>query len=324
MSWRSVFLQLNVFQKTAVITIVVTFLLIFIGGLVRASGAGLGCPDWPKCFGLWIPPLDAADLPSGYDPDQFNVFKTWMEYVNRLVGVIVGFLILLTFVFSTTYIRSRPRVFLGATVSLVLVLFQGWLGGQVVQSGLQSWLITLHMVTAVLILNMLILTLYLSVKERFDFTLESGIKRPLVAVLSVLLLVTVAQIIFGTQVREALESVRQMYPVLERSEWIDRVGAIDMVHRSFSWAVLIMVVLFQYMVWKFKTGPYLYILASMTTAATLMQIIFGAGLVYLGLPPSFQVLHLWVAAFMTSVPFVALLIVISSEDEKKGVQSHEN
>ncbi|MBP3191092.1 COX15/CtaA family protein [Natronogracilivirga saccharolytica] len=324
MSWRSVFLQLNVFQKTAVITIAVTFLLIFIGGLVRASGAGLGCPDWPKCFGLWIPPLDAADLPSGYDPDQFNVFKTWMEYVNRLVGVIVGFLILLTFAFSTTYIRSRPLVFLCATVSLILVLFQGWLGGQVVQSGLQSWLITLHMVTAVLILNMLILTLYLSVKERFDFSLESGIKRPLVAVLAVLLLVTVAQVIFGTQVREALESVRQVYPVLERSEWIDRVGAIDLVHRSFSWVVLIMVLLFQYMVWKFKTGPYLYILAAMTTAATLMQIIFGAGLVYLGLPPSFQVLHLWVAAFMTSVPFVALLIVISSEDEKKGVHSYEN
>ena len=324
MSWRSVFLQLNVFQKTAVITIAVTFLLIFIGGLVRASGAGLGCPDWPKCFGLWIPPLDAADLPSGYDPDQFNVFKTWMEYVNRLVGVIVGFLILLTFAFSTTYIRSRPLVFLCATVSLILVLFQGWLGGQVVQSGLQSWLITLHMVTAVLILNMLILTLYLSVKEHFDFSLESGIKRPLVAVLAVLLLVTVAQVIFGTQVREALESVRQVYPVLERSEWIDRVGAIDLVHRSFSWVVLIMVLLFQYMVWKFKTGPYLYILAAMTTAATLMQIIFGAGLVYLGLPPSFQVLHLWVAAFMTSVPFVALLIVISSEDEKKGVHSYEN
>ena len=319
MSWRSVFSQLNIFQKTAVITVAVTFLLIFIGGLVRATGAGLGCPDWPKCFGLWIPPMTAEDLPAGYDPVQFNVFKTWMEYVNRLVGVLVGFLILLTFALSTTYIRNRPSVFISATASLIFVLFQGWLGGQVVQSGLESWMITAHMVTALLILNALILTLYFSMHERFGVEMTSKIRGVFILALTILLITTITQVILGTQVREALEGIRSAYPVLERTEWIDRVGAMDTVHRSFSWVVLAMVALFHYLVWRYRVDPYLHSLAVLITGATGLQILFGAGLVYLGIPPSLQVLHLWIAAFMTSVTFFTLLVVISStQDEKAG------
>ncbi len=312
MALRSLFKGLNSFQKTALVTLGVTFLLIFIGGLVRATGAGLGCPDWPKCFGLWIPPTNVADLPEAYDPEQFNAFKTWMEYVNRLVGVLVGFLILLTFALSTRYLWRAPLVFLGAAVALLLVLFQGWLGGQVVRSGLQSGMITIHMVVAVLILNVLVWTWFQSVKDRVRYSFGGKSRRNLAAILVVLLIVVITQVVFGSQVREALEMVKTAYPGLDRSLWIDRVGSIDMIHRSFSWLVLASVLLFQYQALKAGGGTPLPFLAGLTTAATVLQILLGASLVYLGIPPAAQVFHLWIAAFMTAVPFFALLIVLRS------------
>ena len=75
------------FQKLALWTTAVTYFLILVGGLVRASGAGLGCPDWPRCFGSWIPPASAAELPPQFDASQFNRTLMWTEYLNRLLGV---------------------------------------------------------------------------------------------------------------------------------------------------------------------------------------------------------------------------------------------
>jgi heme a synthase len=131
-------MRLNRFQKLAILTVCATLFLIFVGGLVRATGAGLGCPDWPKCFGVWIPPTSVADLPAGYDEASFNVVKTWTEYVNRLIGVVIGLLIIATAVSSLQYRKTRPSVTYAAVASLILVLFQGWLGGMVVRSGLSQ------------------------------------------------------------------------------------------------------------------------------------------------------------------------------------------
>ena len=77
---------------------VFTYLLIFIGGLVRVSGAGMGCPDWPKCFGRWIPPTSLSQLPDYIDPEKFNLVLAWVEYLNRLFGALVGLIILITFI----------------------------------------------------------------------------------------------------------------------------------------------------------------------------------------------------------------------------------
>ena len=84
-----------------------TLKLILAGGIVRATGSGMGCPDWPKCFGRWIPPTEFSQLPSNYreiygaklkGEVEFNAVKTWIEYANRLLGVLVGF-----FVFGTIH-----------------------------------------------------------------------------------------------------------------------------------------------------------------------------------------------------------------------------
>ena len=72
------------FFRFSLTTLFMTYLLIFIGGLVRVAGAGMGCPDWPKCFGRWIPPISVEQLPTHIDPAQFNFVLAWIEYCNRL------------------------------------------------------------------------------------------------------------------------------------------------------------------------------------------------------------------------------------------------
>src|SRR4026208_1603026 len=107
--------RLASFQRLALCTTSITYVLIMVGGLVRASGSGMGCPDWPKCFGRWVPPTSEAQLPSdyqerwaarGYDAARFNVWKTWTEYGNRMIGVVIGFLILITLVLAIRFKRA--------------------------------------------------------------------------------------------------------------------------------------------------------------------------------------------------------------------------
>src|SRR5690606_25316889 len=87
------------YKRCVSCTLVTLYLLVMIGGIVRATGAGMGCPDWPTCFGSWIPPTDVSQLPDNYKEIygaelkgeiEFNPVKTWIEYVNRLFGVFTG------------------------------------------------------------------------------------------------------------------------------------------------------------------------------------------------------------------------------------------
>ena len=309
MNWKTCFTEASPFERTALWTLAITFFLIFVGGLVRVSGAGLGCPDWPRCFGLWVPPFTADAVPPPYDPAEFNVINTWMEYFNRLVGLLVGLFILLTFVRAIRFFRSDPTVFGGAAGALLLVLFQGWLGGQVVRSGLEGWMISVHMVVAVLILNVLLFTVYRSMRQRLQIVLPADARTRLSGWLVALILVTLLQIVLGTQIREALSEISASYVTLPRGEWIEQVGLADQVHRAASWLILGLSLAFYAAVRKRRIDGALRELAALNNSAVLLQIVLGAGLVYLALPPALQLFHLGIAAFMTSIQFLALLFV---------------
>ncbi|MEO1900032.1 MAG: COX15/CtaA family protein, partial [Methylococcales bacterium] len=108
------------FRHLGMLTIFAVYMVILVGGIVRASGSGMGCPDWPTCFGQWIPPTEESQLPPnyheiyanrGYQNTQFNPVKTWIEYANRLVGVTIGFLIFLTAWSSRVFLTIDKSIF---------------------------------------------------------------------------------------------------------------------------------------------------------------------------------------------------------------------
>ena len=323
-------MKLNLYQKTALSTIAATLFLIMVGGIVRAAGAGLGCPDWPKCYGLWIPPMHVSDLPSGFDVDSFNAFKTWTEYVNRLIGVLVGFFIAANFLTSLRYRRSKPTVTISSLLALILVLFQAWLGGQVVRSGLASGMITLHMLLAMIIVGVL---LYASFKSKEDFVelqmsqkskhrfLQLGIG---IGVLSII------QMVLGTQVRESIDVVKIGMGLTDRSLWIEQLGIIYKIHRSFSWLLLITIALLSYRVYRFskdKTGRRysgtkgFILLGYAIPIGVISQVMIGIGLQWLDMPGVLQVLHLLGVALLLAVIFIFVLVLSQRTKAFEEVES---
>jgi protoheme IX farnesyltransferase len=130
------------FQKLAAATVVTTILLVTIGVIVRATGSGMGCPDWPLCHGQVIPPLD--------DP------KAWIEWIHRTVAVIIGFEVLGLAILAVVDHRDR-RLLVGATLgAIVLVGFQAWLGKETVRLNNSGESVTAHLAAAMTLLGLLV------------------------------------------------------------------------------------------------------------------------------------------------------------------------
>lgn len=307
-------MKLNKYQKTALTTVIATLLLILIGGLVRAAGAGLGCPDWPKCFGMWIPPTNAADLPAAYDATQFNPYLTWIEYINRLTGVLIGFLITLTFVFSLKYRKEDPVITWASAAAFVLVLFQGWLGGQVVRSGLSEGMITIHMVLAMVIVNVLLYATYRAMNQNLAVSLSAPARKKLLWISGAMLFITVVQLVLGTQVRESVDVAKNIL-VLPRAEWLDTVGVMYEAHRSFSWAIVALGGFLIYLNKKLQVPPILSKIGWVIAILILLQVLAGIGMERLGMPGVLQVIHLVGVALMICTQFLYMLIAGFSESQ---------
>ncbi len=302
-------MRLNRFQKLAILTVCATLFLILVGGLVRATGAGLGCPDWPKCFGVWIPPTSVADLPAAYDAASFNVVKTWTEYVNRLIGVLIGLLIIATAISSYKYRKTKPVVFYSSVAAFVLVLFQGWLGGMVVRSGLSQGLITLHMVIAMVLVGLLLLAAFKAVSDQINVSIPESLRKPLLWSSGILLAITMLQLGIGTQVREAIDLVAKTMPGIGRGEWLENTGLVDVVHRSFSWLVLAALG-WVVMVSRRPGAPnWVGRMTGLVAALVLLQILVGVGLAYGSMPAALQVVHLSGVSLLISAQMVMILLI---------------
>ncbi len=310
-------MKLNFYQKTAITTVIATVVLIFVGGLVRAAGAGLGCPDWPQCFGMWIPPTTVAELPSQYDASLFNPLHTWLEYINRLIGVLIGFLITLTFAASFKYRKSDRVITYFSALAFVMVLFQGWLGGQVVRSGLSAGMITIHMIIAMALLATLFYATFRSLRSRITLSLNPSLKKHLLIVSGALLLITLVQMIMGTQVRESVDIAKNVME-LPRSQWIDSLGGLYSVHRSFSW---LLVALAGYLVYQSRAqhvSKRLNKLSVFIAILIVSQMFIGIGMERLGMMGVFQVLHLVGVAILICAELLYLFIIWFSNKQIAG------
>ncbi|TVQ03558.1 MAG: heme A synthase [Balneolaceae bacterium] len=300
-------MNLNLYQKTALTTVIATLVLIFIGGLVRAVGAGLGCPDWPQCFGMWIPPVNAADLPPQYDASLFNPLHTWLEYVNRLVGVLIGFLITLTFALSFKYRKTDRLITVTSGFAFILVLFQGWLGGQVVRSGLSAGMITIHMVVAMIILAALLFATFRAMSSRLSISICDGTKRKLLWISGGVLFLTLIQLVLGTQVRESVDVAKNVL-ILPRTAWIDTLGWLYEVHRSFSWLLVILAGVLIYQNKKLNAPERLKFIGWIIGGLIVLQIFIGVGMEWFDMPGVLQVMHLVSVAILICAQLLYLLI----------------
>ncbi len=301
------------FRRLGTLTIFAVYFVILVGGIVRASGSGMGCPDWPTCFGQWVPPTDESQLPAnyheiyaqrGYENTQFNPVKTWTEYTNRLIGVTIGFLIFLTAWSSRIYLKTDKTIFYLAVSVFFLVGFQGWLGSTVVASNLKPLMITLHMLLALFIVALLIYTITRSQRDAialFDIrALPDKFKTVLIAAMTM----TLMQVAMGTQVREAVDFIAHDHAYIDRQYWRDDFPVIFYIHRSFSSIILFTNL---WLAWKIfravdRKSPLLRVgvaLAGLVVTA----IVAGISLDRLGMPPVAQPIHLLMANLIFGAQF---------------------
>ncbi len=311
------------------IALVLIYLVVVAGSFVRITGSGMGCPDWPRCFGEWVPPTDKSELPEDYkdiyankrekkitkftkflhaigldetadkiesDPnllieENFNARKTWTEYINRLFGFLAGDALLIAFLWLLLKYRKRKLIIISA-INLVLMAVQAWFGSIVVASNLVPWTITVHMFLALLIIGIQIYFIRLiSPSQQLNLQFPKWMKTLIV----VCFLITIYQMFLGTQVREYIDELT--IKGIGREGWTDELGLPFFIHRSFSWLVLILLTI---VAWKNERGPkfasvrWVYICLA-------LELISGVLLAYADMPGLVQTSHLVFATIIFGI-----------------------
>ncbi|HXI00983.1 MAG TPA: COX15/CtaA family protein [Sphingobacteriaceae bacterium] len=335
------------FLTINLIAIITLFALILAGGIVRSSGSGMGCPDWPKCFDKFIPPTNSSQLPPNYQqkyvegrvmknerfartldlfgygkmanqirsdksilkPEEFNAAKTWTEYINRLIGAAYGFVLILCFIFSFAYLRTDKSIFFLSLLNIILVGFQGWMGSIVVSTNLLAWIVTVHMLLAMVILAISIYTYFkaqLLGNRKLIFNRPATMR--IVAIFAVLL--TLLQIVLGTEVREQIDAVSSAVNHINRSEWVAKTGIEFNYHRDLAGLILLVnVIIFLMLRRSFPRTSYQYKFIVYVLLLLIVQLITGLILSYYSLPPIAQAIHILLATLLFGAQFYLFLIL---------------
>lgn len=324
------------FLRINAITLGSVLILILVGSIVRVMGAGMGCPDWPKCFGSYVPPTNSEGLPENYqaifqeqrlkknerlarlfsnlgyqelsdkitkDPavlveQSFDLSKAWIEYINRLVGVLIGLFVFLNMVWSFSFKKKSIWIpFIGISI-FVLTGFQGWVGSLVVSTNLLHGFITFHMLLALLIVAMLI---WMNVEVR---SLRMYNHSVLFWITLATMILFLPQLILGTDVRGVIDDL--LVSTVERSEWSDRLSSSFYIHRSYSWLILIGTLVIGY--YSNRTGiGWLKYTSRSLIAMVLAVMIVGIGMARFSFPFWLQPLHLIFAVGIFSLLFYLTL-----------------
>jgi cytochrome c oxidase assembly protein subunit 15 len=317
------------------ITLILIYLVVVAGSFVRITGSGMGCPDWPKCFGEWIPPTEKAQLPENYkeiyaekrskkifkfcsflrriglnetaqkvenDPtllieEDFNTRKTYIEYVNRLLGFLAGNAMLFGFIWMIRYYRKR-KILLLAGINLILMGLEAWFGSIVVASNLVPWTITVHLLLALIIIGLQLYLIYLvSPAQQKQIAVSATIKW----LTWIILVITFYQMFLGTQVREHIDNLTKMG--YGRDSWTDQLGWEFIIHRSFSWLVLLLMAYMTYQ--NERTSKHLLIRSAFLVLV--LELVSGVLLAYADMPGLVQTSHLIFATILLGVIFMGSL-----------------
>ncbi|MFY0643061.1 MAG: COX15/CtaA family protein [Bacteroidia bacterium] len=312
-------------------------MLFVLGGLVRATGAGMGCPDWPKCFGEYIPPTSAEKLPENYkeiflserlkkterfaalltklgmeqkaqeilaydalnDAHEFNAGKAYTEYVNRLWGAFTGIVVLLTLIASFKLFRSNKKLFWFTVFGFLAVMVNALIGAVVVNANLLGGIVTIHFLAAFAAISFFMLARFqiLKAKPLGEISKRFKVIAPLFFV------IILVQLILGTQVREAYDIMESAGEKLSVAN-IHMLGGAFNGHRTLALIALI----FSYLQYnelriKHKKELNLKRLASYMLWIVVAQIVFGSLIVMTDLSAFSKLFHISLGAALFIIQF---------------------
>jgi cytochrome c oxidase assembly protein subunit 15 len=293
------------FQKLVAATLAMTLALVIVGVIVRATDSGLGCPDWPFCYGQVIPPLD---------------FKAWAEWIHRLIAAIIGVMVLGIVALAVVDHRDRPSLVGVSAGAVALVVFQAWLGRETVRLGNSGASVTAHLAAAMAVAGLLT---FLLVRAGYPARLpQPGASQRLTLLIALTAIATFALLVFGANVTAADAAL--IFP-----DWPLMGGAVvppfgDMpaetatiafthaLHRYVGVVVGLALAATWFATWRARragrVGPSLFVLVTIAAVLYPLQALVGALQVWTRLAPWTQTLHVALAAFVWVAAIAAAFV----------------
>jgi protoheme IX farnesyltransferase len=287
----------NRFQQLAAVTLATALGLVTIGVIVRATDSGLGCPDWPFCYGQILPPV--------------GDFKAWIEWVHRTVAAVIGFEILGLAVLALRDHRNRASILWPTLGAVFLVGFQAWLGRETVRLGNTGASVTAHLASAMALVGLLV---FLTVRAGYPAHLpRRGTSQRFTLLAAFAAAATFALLLFGSQVTGTDSAlVFPDWPLMGGTlvPALTDVTAAHVLHRWVAAVVGVILLALVVVAWRTQRDrPTLVRLAVGAAVLFALQVAIGGAQVLTRLAEWTQTLHLALGATIWAV--VAGLTVTS-------------
>jgi len=326
----------NRFPAIVKVTLISLYLIFLAGSIVRMTGSGMGCPDWPKCFGYYIPPTSEEQITwqpnstyeegiiiiknevlyvaerkvntsSVFDETNweeytkheyatFNKFHTWVEYINRLITVLSGFIFLFLLAGSLKFRKENKWIPILSFIAFFFMLVEAFLGKMVVDSNLKPTMITVHMVIGLLIIGLILRLLFIIREEKTIFKYHSLFNKLLI----VSIIFSIIQIAMGTQVRQFIDEQVKLFGFENKEYSLMNPSFKFYFHRSFTIAIILVNFGLFYLNQLHKLG---YKLIKWILVLLFLETITGILMYYAEFPLGTQAVHLLSGALLFGVQF---------------------
>jgi cytochrome c oxidase assembly protein subunit 15 len=324
------------FPKIVQIAIISVYLIFLAGSIVRMTGSGMGCPDWPKCFGYYIPPTSEEQISwkpntefkkgfiiikdevlfvaendvktssefnknnwknyTKHDYAKFNKYHTWTEYINRLASVLSGFVFLFLIYGAAKFWKTKKIIPLLSFAAFFLMLFEAWLGKTVVDTNLKPTIITIHMVVGLVIIALLLQLKFIISDKKKVFKYNSIFNKLLL--FSVIF--SLIQIAMGTQVRQFIDEQVKLFGFENKEYSLMNPSFKFYFHRSFTIAIVLVNFGMFYLNQIKNLG---YKLVNWIVFLIFIETITGILMYYAEFPLGTQAIHLLSGAILFGLQF---------------------
>ena len=312
------------------------YLIFLAGSIVRMTGSGMGCPDWPKCFGYLIPPTSEDQITwkentffeegmiiiknkelfvakqdlktresfdvenwetyKKHDYAKFNKYHTWTEYINRLVSVVAGFVFLFLIAGAYRFRKENKTIPILAFVAFFLMLFEAWLGKTVVDTNLTPEIITIHMVIGLVIIALLLKLKFIISPKNKTYKYNSLFNKLLI----VSVIFSLIQIAMGTQVRQFIDEQVKQFGFENKNYSLLNPSFKFYFHRSFTIAIVLVNLGLFYLNQIKDLG---YKLVNWIVFLIFLEAITGILMYYAEFPIGTQAIHLLSGAVLFGLQF---------------------